>query len=72
MTGDPGVDSVAGKKICFHNPTFLGLENVTCIFLKSLIHVGKKLETKLQYFDRYLHKKNLRICSNFGNWMVGL
>ena len=37
----------------------MGLENVTCIFIKSLVHVGKKLEAKLQYFDGYLHDKNI-------------
>ena len=26
-------------------------------FLQKLVRVGKKLETKLQYFDRYLHNK---------------
>ena len=34
----------------------MGLENVTWIFIKSLAHVGKKLETK---FDRYLHNKKI-------------
>ena len=26
-------------------------------FLQKLVRVGKKLETKLQYFDRYFHNK---------------
>ena len=28
-------------------------------FFKSLVHAGKKLENKLQYFTRYLHNKNV-------------
>ena len=28
-------------------------------FLQKLVRVGKKLETKLQYFDIYLHNKNI-------------
>ena len=35
------------------------LENVTGIFVTNLVNVGKKLETKLQYFDIYLHNKNI-------------
>ena len=35
----------------------MGLENVTSIFGMNLVNVGKKLETKLQYFDRYFHNK---------------
>ena len=37
----------------------MGLENVTSIFVTNLVNVGKKLETKLQYFDIYLHNKNI-------------
>ena len=37
----------------------MGLENVTSIFVTNLVNVGKKLETKLQYFDIFLHKKNI-------------
>ena len=38
----------------------MDLENVTCIFIKSLVYyVGKKLETKLQHLVRYLHNKNI-------------
>ena len=37
----------------------MGLENVTSIFGINLVNVGKKLETKLQYFDIYLHNKNI-------------
>ena len=37
----------------------MGLENVTSIFGINLVNVGMKLETKLQYFDIYLHDKNI-------------
>ena len=37
----------------------MGLENVTSIFVTILVNVGKKLETKLQYFDIYLLNKNI-------------
>ena len=37
----------------------MGLENVTSTFGMNLVNVGKKLETKLQYFDTYLHNENI-------------
>ena len=40
------------KEICLKNPRILGLENVTCISIKSLANVGKKLETKLEYLTQ--------------------
>ena len=46
----------------------MGLENVTCIFGMNLVNVGKKLETKLQYFDIYLHNKNIL---EYGLLLVG-
>ena len=35
------------------------LENGTSTFVANLVNVGKKLETKLQYFDIYLHNENI-------------
>ena len=29
------------------------------IFVTNLVNIGKKLESKLQYFDIYLHNKNI-------------
>ena len=46
----------------------MGLENVTSIFVTNLVNVGKKLETKLQYFDIYLHNKNIL---EYGLLLVG-
>ena len=44
------------------------------IFIKILVHVGKKLGTKLQYFDRYLHNKNIleyvQILVTDGGFMI--
>ena len=36
-----------------------GSRKCYCILIKRLVHVGKKLEIKLQYFDRYLYNKNI-------------
>ena len=38
------------------------------IFVKNLVNIGKKLETKLQYFDIYLHDKNIL---EYGLLLVG-
>ena len=38
------------------------------IFVTNLVNVGKKLETKLQYFDIYLHNKNIL---EYGLLLVG-
>ena len=46
----------------------MGLENVTSTFGINLVNVGKKLETKLQYFDIYLHNKNIL---EYGLLLVG-
>ena len=50
------------------------VENVTCFSKKSLVHVGKNLETKLQYFDRYLRDKNIleyvQILVTDGGFMI--
>ena len=56
------------KKICFKIPRIFVLENVICIFVKNLVNVGKKLETKLQYIDIYLHNKNVL---EYGLLLVG-
>ena len=47
------------RKKSFKIPKILGLENVNSIFVTNLVNAGKKLETKLQYFDIYLHNKNI-------------
>ena len=48
--------------------------NITCIFLKKIVHVGKKLEAKLQYFDGYLYDKNIleyvQILVTGGKFMI--
>ena len=51
--------SIGLRKISFKIPKILGLENVISIFVTNLVNVGKKLVTKLQYFDIYLHNKNI-------------
>ena len=44
------------------------MENFTSIFGINLVSVGKKLETKLQYIDIYLHNKNIL---EYGLLLVG-
>ena len=48
------ITSIGLRKICFEIPRIFVLENVICI------SVGKKLVTKLQYFDIYLNDKKYK------------
>ena len=41
---------------------------INSIFVTNLVNVGKKLETKLQYIDTYLHNKNVL---EYGLLLVG-
>ena len=51
--------SIISPGYSFEIPRIFVLGNVICIFVKNLVNVGKKLETKLQYIDTYLHNKNV-------------
>ena len=37
--------------ICLITPRVLGKENVTCVFVKNLVNIGKKLEALLGDFN---------------------